>query len=472
MRNKRVSVSKFNIPTGSFASMKLFVQGLTLAVLLVMSCGNGMSQTGIDYVTAGIDFASSHSIIRSVSDTDAVVYYEKNNACWLARINTSGVVRQIPIGQEMDVRDLRVTEKNVYFCGQYRGRAFIGNISLDNFYRPFSAIVNYYVLDPDETSVLTRLVAYKQHSEERIAAIGRFEYVNSAYYSCSWPNPPITCFHSILVEGVFRQNSLPSFEMIALYSSTNHECLNEVIATRNYVAVVGINNEKLTIHRCKKDQVIQTFDQYYSYSFYDQEGLSPFVGCSMPFDSIAIASMSSDCLVGGYETRLRTFDLVSMRNVQAQSIGRHEKSVPYEITYLPRYQTVVMSHEEFDPITGTLYTPFIYWKPNHPSIGFINKICDQTSRFAFASISYLGSEHYIAAGGDYWMMKHLPSTNLYGNCYNVDYIRVATILTLFEISKVYSWTPKVLAYSHLASWNNVQTLQSNINCMQSSNSSF
>ena len=368
-----------------------------------------------DFASAGLSDTVWPGLIRTVNATDAVtVYHKPDGSQYLALINTSGVVKTVKIDSTYRVRDMRVAGSEVYMCGSCPTGGFLAHFPLGGFSSAPSQIT-YVTIDPGHSDRLERMAAYKVGGMEKVVAVGQHEYDTfSMQYPCSGP---YLCGHSIVVEADFQQGTLLGLLMKADTGHTERFC--DVIATDNYVAVVGEwTYDTLSIHRCDRYNVLGTFDNYHYYPVGASEGLSPYWGCAMKGDTIAVASMaSSDPQLQTFETRLRVFDLATMTMTQAQVTALPEKGAPGELLYMPEYNTLLMAHEYLTTSGTQIQT--VYWLPYATAPYQARSMAQALPEMGAGCLDRLSRDYYVTLGTDRWVMKYLPSDQIPNSCYDM-----------------------------------------------------
>ena len=369
-----------------------------------------------DFASAGLSDTVWPGLIRTVNATDAVtVYHKPDGSQYLALINTSGVVKTVKIDSTYRVRDMRVAGSEVYMCGFCPTGGFLAHFPLSGFVS-VSPQITYVTIDPGHSDRLERMAAFKVGGMEKVVAVGQHEY-DTTLVSGLGDTTHAIYGHSIVVEADFQQGVFQTLRMKADTGHTERFC--DVMATRNYVAVVGgWNDEYLSIHRCDKADVLGTFDSYSYYHVGPSEGLSPYLGCAMRGDTIAVSSMaSSDPQLQTFETRLRVFDLAAMTMTQAQKTDLVEKSAPGEMVYMPEHLTLLMTHEYNDP-SGTQMQN-IYWLPYASAPYQARSLTEPLPGAGFGGLDRLSRDYYVTLGNGCWVMKYLPSDQIPNSCYDI-----------------------------------------------------
>ena len=192
---------------------------------------------------------------------------------------------------------------------------------------------------------------------------------------------------------------------------------------------------ELIIHRCNKNNVLGSFDNYFGYVVPFQEGI--YTCCQMKNDTIALVTRYSTFSTSPYEARMRTVDLGTMMMTSSQNYLLLDKTDPLEIVYMPNYATIVMLLQQKFPSLVSHYA-FVYWKPYIPSPYNADVIYDFYDN-SFGSIDRLTSRHFVAAGGDYWAEKDISLNDLTSTCYVIAQQQISQLNVLSYVVSNYSY---------------------------------
>lgn len=420
---------------------KKFLFPLMLLGYWILSPDSVSGQTYYEFASAytGSKTAQSSALIRRVNASSALVYYHDGSQGIIAMVDLSLNLKKAYLPSDCKVNDMRITGDNIYFCGSSNSGPVIGHIKLSDYYPPSTTRhVTLYYARTDYVTHLNRLVAYNYGTQQKVVAIGRFLYTehpdpafNCPYYNY---NPETgtneyynNCQRTVIIEANFSGSTLTSGsdKYVATNDETSHlEIISEVIETDNHVAFVGtyVNQNATVVHRCGKNTVIDNFVNGGLYWYYTpDEGNSVYHGCAMKGDTIAVASLSSyydGAGVQQFSTNVRVFDLASMDNTQAQQVPLNTKTEPYDLMYMPEKGRLVLLQD----ICVTPYlcdqNLFVHMEPYNNTTPFYTAKCWYEVNWSkpFFSLSRLGDDHYLAAGGEYWCMKSIvPVTS--NTCY-------------------------------------------------------
>ena len=414
------------------------VMGLALPALLaclLLLPQHPRCQPAFNFVSVPLDTVSpaSHTVIRTVDGTTAVVSANRRHAATLFRVRQTSLSIQIDsasLGPGSSVYDMRVVGEILYFCGSYLGKGCIGRIRLDQFTAP-PIEVQYSYLDPDPNirSVLHRLAAYDNGASNKVVAVGecfyRQQYASPDFPPCGIPpsSPSSECARRVVVEadddgsGTFSQKKFILSDTVG-----RNDCIWEPIASDNFLALVGYNGNRnaISLHRCDKHDVLNSYGLNWSlYPVGTNEGASKFRGCRMEDDLIAVASLNPDT-PGGLDLSssvLRVFELHSIENVVSQQILTNLKDEPKELVFLPDDQTLVLLQNLFLPGPGSTEFAFVELKPHHTD-DYSPECWFQLPDAAHRSLDRISPTQYVATDGRRLCLKTASAFNVPNSCYD------------------------------------------------------
>ncbi len=404
------------------------------------------SQPALDFGSGELTplSVSATPVIRTLSPTSAVA--SKNGAdnatLYLIDVLTLNV-HQVELDIYTYVFDMRVLNDAIYFCGKRNGRGFVARMKISEFYGTGNAQVDYNQIDNVPGITFYRMAAYPNNiaGSDKIVAVGEYIYWNQdphPGFPCCKANATDTglCISRIVFEtectgGVFASGYYAKTDTIG-----HLDCIEEVIETDNYLALVGYytDQDAISIHRCDKYNVLNTFGSnwyYYPITAGFIEGASKYKGCHTQRDTIAIASiaMYTDALGEHFGSMVRTFDLASWNNTTSQFVKANIKQEPKEMIYFPTKYILVLLQDIYyssltrdfcsfinlEPYGSGSYSASTWFHPN-PTGG----------EYLYASLDRLGSDHYVASGGNYWCLKDAWTFNSssINSCYKRESVSV------------------------------------------------
>ena len=405
---------------------------LSFSVFCMLACLQAQGQTYYNFALGGLSspYNPTHAIIRTIDAQRAVAYYGGPGVATsvLAYIDLSTLtVSRLELDGGFDqLKDIRIENGVVFFCGRNSQtlRGFIGHVTLaDLIASTANSIHCYDIYDPGlmaytSSTIMWRLAAYNDGTgTTRVVCLGNtwFQNGNTTFYPCTDTVYP-TCQASFIVECTYSGTLSTPMNMIVVSDATRFELADDVVVTDNWLAIISRfpAQDEIVIHRCAKNDVINTFNNFYSFKVNSLEGVNHC--CHMKGDTIADATLYSSPSVSHYESHLRVFDLNTMTMTRAQQFDLLEKAEPQEVVYLPDYATLVTLQYQMYP-SNVLHHTFVSWKPYSTTPYFAKLTYEIITNKKFESLDKLTQKHIVAAGGDYWLMKDIinddPSTTCY-----------------------------------------------------------
>ena len=193
----------------------------------------------------------------------------------------------------------------------------------------------------------------------------------------------------------------------------------------------GDNWDNLILHRCDKENVIATFNDYYKFPVPNPEGMTYYLCCHMAEDTIGIASRGSGIL-GQYETRIRVVDAASMVMTSSQLFNLNDyKTDPTDMVYCTGTQTLVMLQlQKFPPSLGGDYYGFLHLKPYATAPYYAEGMVEYSRLLSSSPLPFYSldrvpdGKHYVSSGGECWLMNNSVSGMPTSNCRLADKINV------------------------------------------------
>ena len=373
-----------------------------------------------NFVVGGISLTQSSSIIRPIDPYRAIAYYERTGGLpavlALVDLNNPVIVHHAELIQEYFVKDIRVVGSDVFFCGWNKrtSSGMLGHLNINDLTN-MSPIVSYVELKVGPQTIMWRLAAYDDGTgTTRVVSLGNTRYVDSnapLFPVC----PPLSICQASFVTEYIWAGAFTCVGSKTVGDLNYFERADDVVVTDNWLAVVTSipNRDEIAIHRCAKNNVIGTFDNYTSFKVPYQEGVNHC--CHMKGDTIADATLYSSNGGAPYESHLRVFDLNTMRMTRAQQFGLLDKAEPLEVVYMPEYATLVSLQDMRYP-SGAYHHTFVQWRP-YDAIPYLAKLMYEQNFDTYYWLDKLTAKHIIAAGGEYWLMKDIsydaPTTTCY-----------------------------------------------------------
>ncbi len=366
----------------------------------------------------------SHSIVRTVDAQRAIAYYEDGSTTHiLARINMYGNVIEAKFVGKYEMNDIRLVDDDIFFCGQntLTRKGIVGHASVSAIESRIQHI-QYQEFDMGmsrTSTTMMRLAAYRDQSGmEKVVAIGELNYDNLSSPMPSFLNGSLPgSYRAYFVVGYRYSGGALTMEFCKFLCDTSpnnyFESVDDVVVTDNWLAVVTVNDKGLTIHRCDKNNVNGTFDNYHSYGISSVEGI--YHCCHMKGDTIALVALDKSPVASVYETHMRCVDLATMTMTQAQGYSLLDKAEPIEVVYVPDCATLVMLQYQQFPLTGWHYA-YVFWKP-YKVPPYTAEVIYESAGNSFGSIDRLTSKYIVASGGNYWVEKDASYNATVSSCY-------------------------------------------------------
>ena len=403
-----------------------------------------------NYALGGISFTPSNAVVRTVNDQKVIAsYYDGANYC-LACVDPTNITTA-KLDDHHEIADIRIVRDDIFFCGMDRStnHAFLGHATVPDIESQNPHIEFYDIIIPYTTiSRFWRLAAYTDPTNvTRLVAVGDFWYTNdgvnpqpSGVPSCSLSG---TCQSTFAVECTYMSGGFNYVgNRVFSDNSSHYEYACDVVETDHYVAVLTFPAaDELIIHRCSKTNVLASLDYPNTYYYYKVPPRGAvFYGCKMKGDTIAVASVFNNG-PGTDELQLRVVDMASMNMPYAQTFDLLDKDDIYEMAYLPDIQKLVLlTNHTYTPLTSQIHT-FCFLKPYETVFPYnMEKIYDVNKR-SFTSLDRLSTNHIVAAGGDYWMMKDASYNNPASNCYEIKNHTVKNLATSMPLTRYYLFYP-------------------------------
>ncbi len=416
---------------------------LITLVSMMIQCGSSMAQPSYNSALARITSTPTAGIVRAYSPNFTVTcYYDilstPNSYCLIMNNVVSSASSQIIQLKNMEiVTDMRIFNGYVYFCGADRNHnACYGFVDINDFRWappiPSTTNVEYRELGvPANRSRLTKMQVYFDGAE-RLVAIGT-EYITPAGSSSLIPATTTnsytipTDYEYFLVECTNPRNPSPVMNYLLVNWDNNDERPTDMVLTNSYHEK---NYSPVYIHRCQKNDVINTFDNRYRYAIQACTSNPGPACCDMDPDVIAIANLTCDPTVYYNGITTHVVKLQSMTNTSHQEFKTSDKTDLYD---------VMLSHFIFLPTSTLDDYVFLRMKP-YLSVPYMAIGVVEYSRILeYRSIDKLGTNFFVATNGDYGFVKHALAESTPPSCYKIDKwpIRVNDPVTIIPDTPVY-----------------------------------
>ena len=425
---------------------KFLLLTVAFTVLYVTQTPSAEGQILFNYALGGGSFTPSNAVVRTVNDQNVIASYWDGAYYRLARVGLIDII-SAKMDDRHQIADIRIVRDDIFFCGMNRStnHAFLGHATVPDIESQNPHIEFYDIIIPNTTSTrFWRLAAYEDLSGRyHLVVVGEMWYYNGVTPSNAYPCPSLThCQSTIVAEYTYQFGTFSYADGRVLNDQNGHyEYACDVVETDNYVAVVTFPAaDELIIHPCDKNNMLAltSFGDYYRYKVPRSKVL--FNGCRMKEDTIAVASVFNNG-PGTDNMQVRVVDLATMNMPCAQTFDLKDKDDIYEMAYLPDVQRLVLlTYHTYTPLTLLIHT-FCFLKPYETVFPYTMEKIYDINRRSFTSLDRLSSQHIVAAGGDYWIMKEVPNNNPASTCYVTKTQPVKELSTSIPIDERYGFLP-------------------------------
>ena len=428
--------------------------GFSILLALTAACVCGRAQ---NYVRYSAETKGINHIIRScpIYNIPTEVIYSREDDSGYIELWVEGMgTCRIPVSLRYQVKDMKVYNNLLYFCGSHHSCGFIAVLNLHDMFLhilnstapPPDAFISYTDLYSGYVTSLEKMVVYDIHdnaptipisyADQHIAAIG---LSGGDITTNDWVAVHLK-YNNLFLDTVNTPvfNDV-SYEVLASADCPKSEPIQEVLKTEHYVAFVRYrqSTNEYIIHHCTKYNIAGTYKWTYHFPAPPDEGLSPIIGTVVPTNNIALATLATyQGNPSAYEIRVRTFDMAGMSVMRSQRIPTDDTVRDLKITYNTDRQKIVLS------MNGLLRSSSI-WVPAFLEIDpWVNTgittytahgICDK-SHTPFNSIDFANGPYFVSSAENIWMRKKLPLSGQSNTCYRTTYFTSDTIPDLETIS--------------------------------------
>jgi len=410
------------------------------------------------------------TIIRSYPMIlNSVVCYSKDASSGYIELRVEdGVSGRVPVPLEYEVKDMKLFDNLLYFCGRHDIHGFIAvvdikliesaintqNIFISPSYVTYSDV--YVGLEKYSISSLDKLEVYTtpgatgvpplEKANEHIIAIAR-NYKNAALpssfpvhikFNNVTPNPYGYSSGTISVEAVYNTNYY------------RNEVLHDVLVTNDFVSLIYSDNESYRLYKKRTTYPIATiFDTAYIYGFDQYEVLSEINGVALENNQIALSTLAVQNISSStFEIRIRKINMPSMLMDNSQSLYLGENKQDMEMIYnkashkiismipyyLPSVNSEVQSFIEIDPWNSSAYNAWAMYDNNY-----------------YSSMASANNSSFVSSFSNKWFRKLLPMNSSSSSCFSVFSIPVSLKSNLEHFERYYTTTKmnKVLSPRYL-----------------------
>lgn len=400
------------------------------SLLCVLLSLHAQGQTYYNFILGGINYTPGASLVRCIDNERAIAFYDNSSSTVhnLALIDIYGNVRGTKLNNDYILRDIQIVGDDVYFCGSHNHtNGFIGHVRISDL-ENMTPHVTYHNLSIVYASIVTGMAAYRIATGTKIVGIGYKYYLDTSIVYGTCPSM-YDCHGSFIIECDASGATLSSpIQLKVVGYQGGWENPYDIVETDNYVAVLSYRQEngRMVIHRCAKNNVLGTFNNYHHYTIAYEDGFSGYLGCKMQDDTIAVVALASATGQPPYETQMRTYDLNTMSMVHAQSMAVVDKVAPSGMVYMPEYKTLVMLQRQPFPTPWSNYhDTFLNWEPYRTTSYNMQGMYESVREYKYYALDRLAPKDFVATGGDFWIeaeIYHKAST-----CYTMDSVQVTLL---------------------------------------------
>ena len=346
-----------------------------------------------------------HSVVRNWTATEVIEYHGDTQrpdiyqGYFVYKDNTTLFYNYAKMPDNIVVYDFRIFNDIVYFCGENKStnEGVLGCFECMELKMlpPPPYEVHYKYAPIGSSTQLNRIVVYKDpiSSVLRVVALG---------YNSIVPCPgSYFCNMAVECRGLNPGGGTIFYSTRQAYSMANYEQWTDIVATDNYLAIVGfsqIGSDKgLIIRRCDpSDPLGPMMDDIYMYPFTEDLSIESIKALSWRNDTIIMAYPWRSQIGNNY-TDIRFFHLGSMQNTKAEQYKNPSKTELYEMAYLPTSKKVIIL-EDFDCTgSGQFSSCFVYINPLASTLPYSTPyVYDKTYRFK--SVTNLDGNYFVGSG--------------------------------------------------------------------------
>jgi len=412
------------------------------------------------------------SIVRTYTPTSAVVYYDGrhtpdlNNKGIIALVKTDGTYCDLQLDNNLRIDDMRILHDTLYFCGMDWSNTsyLLGWLDLTTFVPSAPSVaINYRkIIIPPSQNVQMKFAVYTDSfGKTRFIALGSCRYDSNnpipplvpgmcpiapvpTIYTYTLPYtyfPGWTVSQEDFVLECINPTTATSLDIKLVNSASKNEHMSDIVVTDNYVAFVGnIFNgdvfDTVTIHRCKKDNVLSTFDNYYYFIPPSVEGTIEYSACALDNDNIALVTTAViDPVIDDFELRVRTVKLSTMTMPTAQRLPVEGKPIQIAQTYLYQVNKTMVHLSDFRFPPGQQYHnyTFVEFLPYKGTAYHTTAFYERSFNRTYESMDVMRDSCLISTGGNYGFIKDIKHEDATSNCYYYEdvYIRLTNPRTIY-----------------------------------------
>ena len=402
-------------------------KNIIIPLLLLLLSGNFIQAQ--DFVKQSENSVVYSNIIKScpLYPYSVVCYSRDANSGYIELRTEGSTTRRVPVPLEYNVKDLKVFNNLVYFCGQHINQGFVGIVNLYHLVNPSVIYTNagasYIDLGAADVSDLEKLVVYNDNAspqntltaDEDVVAIGKGGYQSRIN---GWIVVHLKYNNHHLFNGNKTEASNVTIDIVYDFIGEANDDIQQLLLTDDYVVLVGHNPafEHYLIHFYDKNNISSSNHPVYKFDYPPYEVLSDIKSVSLEGNNIALATLAlKDIEQHTFEIRIRNIHVsplnMFMNNSQALPLGEQKRDVEmaynsdqHKLVLMLGYDVYNTSYFfEINPWALATSTSDAIYESNHQD---------------YAAIDHANGPYYVAVYKNIWFRKKLPNNNVASSsCY-------------------------------------------------------
>lgn len=381
---------------------------LIALLLFALSIAGATAQNESQWGSLGLN--AQGGIIRAWNNQYCIAYAEVGGTGHFFILDENGFVKSFPLhysnGHSYKVKDFRVVDDNVVFCGCLGNQGLYGHFSAHDLLGQSGSCFPVDVVTVDEVTVYVGIEG--SSSSTPIVLIGWKEIEHPIDETTSY----------IGYYGVVSKCTNWAGASIQIVSTDYHDlCFTpyEITKTDNYYAAVGWSGSGFGVLRMDiANPDVNTMAHYTINDVCSQ------VHCTaIDEDRIVVSALEIN---GNARTSIRVIKLPSLMMSNAQMFDLEEKAEPFGMTYIRDDHSVVLLQQML--VSGQTRGASVYINPDN-NTSYITPLLYRGG-YSPVSIDAFRNRYFVEAGGDQWFMKD-KLAGMTAQCYTSKEINVRNI---------------------------------------------
>lgn len=355
------------------------------------------------------------TIVRNLSTTEVITYVTCSGINWFSYENNSSLsYNYVKLPMNIRVRDFRIYDGNVYFCGvnTNNGKGVLGTFDATLLQ---SGVLNVPIdyFDVQDITILTRLEVYKDliTGNPRVAAVG---------YDGNGPCGVWACGRVVDCADFWPGSATANITIGNSYFGGLNEIEHwyDVVVTDDWVVLVGYGNVNgqggLMLRRFLKASPMDPaeLDNMYFYKVSDPVAWEEVRGVFLRENDIAVVYRGPrDNDVTDY-TDFRVFDINTMYNINSQEYIIPYKSYIWEMAYMGEADRVVVLNNFPSPVYISNFVYIIPYQATPYTSVYVND-----KEWYFQSVTNLDHNYFVGSGCLHFLLRDVsaayPANNIY-----------------------------------------------------------